>query len=266
MIALGVASVSLGAAAPDPATEANAPPSLRLPSGARPTHYEVTLTVVPGEAKASGEIAIDVELERPHPVLWLNADEVVVSRASVNAAATKITILPPADQFLGLAFEPALPAGKHRLTLVFEAPQVRNATRGIFTLQSGGAWYSMTQFEALSARRAYPCFDEPSFKVPWRLTLRVPRELVAVSNTPVVSETDGGSGMKAVRFAETRPLPSYLIAFAVGPWQMVDLGRFGTNPTSMRIVVPRGRTADAAFASRAYPQIFERLHSALSLQ
>ncbi|TMH62477.1 MAG: M1 family peptidase, partial [Betaproteobacteria bacterium] len=157
------------------------------------------------------------ELERPHPVLWLNADEVVVSRASVNAAATKITILPPADQFLGLAFEPALPAGKHRLTLVFEAPQVRNATRGIFTLQSGGAWYSMTQFEALSARRAYPCFDEPSFKVPWRLTLRVPRELVAVSNTPVVSETDGGSGMKAVRFAETRPLPSYLIAFAVGP-------------------------------------------------
>src|SRR5437016_3781769 len=107
MIALGVASVSLGAAVPDPATAANAPPSLRLPSGARPTHYEVTLTVVPGEAKASGEIAIDVELERPHPVLWLNADEVVVSRASVNAAATKITILPPADQFLGLAFESA---------------------------------------------------------------------------------------------------------------------------------------------------------------
>src|SRR6202007_2786290 len=60
-----------------------APPSLRLPSGARPTHYEVTLTVVPGEAKASGEIAIDVELERPHPVLWLNADDVTVSRVSV---------------------------------------------------------------------------------------------------------------------------------------------------------------------------------------
>ena len=259
IIALGVACASLGAAAPDPASEANVPPSLRLPSGARPTHYDVTLTVVPGEAKASGEIAIDVELERPHPVLWLNADEVFVSRASVNTAATKVTTLPPADQFLGLAFEPPLPAGKHRLTLVFEAPQVRNATRGIFTLQSGGAWYSMTQFEALSARRAYPCFDEPSFKVPWQLTLRVPRDLVAVANTPVVSETDAGSGMKAVRFAETRPLPSYLIAFAVGPWQMVDLGRFGMNPTPMRIIVPRGRKADAAFASRAYPQIFERL-------
>ena len=110
IIALGV-GVASHAAAADLPSEPNAPPSLRLPSGARPTHYDVTLTVVPSEAKASGEIAIDVELERPHPVLWLNADEVVVSRASVDAAATEVKVLPPADQFLGLAFEPPLPAG-----------------------------------------------------------------------------------------------------------------------------------------------------------
>jgi alanyl aminopeptidase len=253
------AGVSSHAAAADPTNAANAPPTLRLPSGARPIRYEVMLSVVPGEAKADGEIAIDVELERPHPVLWLNADEVSVSRASVSAAGTKVSLLPPADQFLGLAFEPALPAGKHRLTLVFEAQQVRNATRGIFTLQSAGAWYSMTQFEALSARRAFPCFDEPGYKVPWQVTLRVPRALAAFSNTPVVSETDAGSGMKAVRFAETRPLPSYLVAFAVGPWQTVDLGRFGMNSTPMRIVVPHGRVGEASFAARAYPQIFELL-------
>jgi alanyl aminopeptidase len=257
---LGMLLIIVAAPASAEQTEINvAPPSLRLPSGARPTHYEATLTVVPGEAKASGEIAIDVELERPHPVLWLNADDVTVSSVSVSTAATRVAVLPAADQFVGLAFEPALPAGKHRLTLVFEAQQARNSTRGIFILQDGGAWYSMTQFEALSARRAFPCFDEPGFKVPWQLTLRVPRELVAVANTPVVSETDAGPGMKAVRFAETRPLPSYLIAFAVGPWQTVDLGRIGMNPTPMRIIVPRGRLADASFASRAYPQIFERL-------
>jgi alanyl aminopeptidase len=92
-----------------------------------------------------------------------------------------------------------------------------------------------------------------------QLTLRHASLISALSNTPVISETDAGAGMKAVRFAQTRPLPSYLIAFAVGPWQAVDLGRFGMKPTPMRIIVPRGRIADAAFVSRAYPQIFEQL-------
>ena len=117
----------------------------------------------------------------------------------------------------------------------------------------------MSNFEPDSARRAFPCFDEPGFKVPWQLTLRVPRPLVAVSNTPVVSQTDLADGMKAVRFAETRPLPSYLVAFAVGKWQSVGLGRVGMKPTPMSIIVPQGRVADAAFVARAYPQIFARL-------
>ncbi len=234
-------------------------PTLRIPDGARPTRYEVTVTVVPGEDKVRGEIAIDVELDRPHSVLWLNADALSVPRASISAPATRVTVLSGHEQFVGFAFEPALPAGKHRLTIAFEAEQSRDSTRGIFALQDGDAWYAMTQFEATSARRAYPCFDEPGFKVPWQLTLRVPRALTALSNTPVASETDTADGMKLVRFAETRPLPSYLVAFAIGPWEVVDIGRFGIKPTPLRIVVPRGRTGDTAFAARAYPQLFDRM-------
>ncbi len=37
--------------------------------------------------------------------------------------------------------------------------------------QERGDWYIFTQFEPLGARRVFPCFDEPSFKVPWQLTL-----------------------------------------------------------------------------------------------
>src|SRR5438477_4309260 len=109
-------------AAPQAPTPAEyVPPTLRIPEGSRPTHYQLTLTVIPGEAKASGEITIDVELTRPHPVLWLNADEVTVLRASVDAAASEARIISGAEQFIGLAFEPALATGTHRLTLAFEA-------------------------------------------------------------------------------------------------------------------------------------------------
>jgi aminopeptidase N len=236
-----------------------APPALRIPDGARPLRYEATLTVVPGEAKAAGEITIDVAMTRPHDTLWLNAEALSVSRAQVERNETRVTIVAGGDQFVGLAFDPPLPSGLHRLTLTFEAEQSRNTTTGVFALQDGGDWYAMTQFEPTRARRAFPCFDEPGFKAPWRLWLRVPRSLVALSNTPAVSETDVGDGMKLVRFAETRPLPSYLVAFAVGPWQTVDLGPVGRQPTPMRIVVPKGRATEVAFAARAYPQLFEQM-------
>jgi alanyl aminopeptidase len=247
------AAIAVAAAAAD----APQPPSLRLPEGARPTRYALTLTVVPGEAKAPGEIVIDVELVRPHAVLWLNADTLAVTRADAGAAGTRVQVLAGNEQFVGLAFDPPLPAGTHRLTLAFEAEQSRNSTRGIFALQEGGAWYAMTQFEPASARRAFPCFDEPGYKVPWRLTLRVPQAMAALANTPAVEEAAAADGMKVVRFAETRPLPSYLVAFAVGPFESVDLGRLGARPTPTRIVVPRGRLADAEFAARAYPELFD---------
>ena len=235
------------------------PPTFRLPEGARPLRYALTLTVVPGEPKAAGTVAIDIEFARPHAVLWLNADTLAIASASVDTPDTRVAPIPGGDQFAGFAFDPPLPSGRHRLTVAFQADQIRNATRGIFALQHNDTWYAMTQFEATSARRAFPCFDEPGFKVPWQLTLRVPRDLVAVSNTPIESETVEEGGLKAVRFSETRPLPSYLVAFAVGPWDIVDLGRVGRKSTPMQIVVPHGRRGDAEFVARSYPELFGAL-------
>jgi cytosol alanyl aminopeptidase len=237
------------------------PPTFRLPAGARPTHYALTMTVVPGEAKAAGEIAIDVELDRPHDVLWLNADSIAVSRPRTELIETHAKILDGFEQFVGIAFDPPLPAGRHRVTLAFEAEQSRNSTRGVFTQRDGDAWYTMTQFESISARRAFPCFDEPGFKTPWQVTLRVPKDVVALSNTQIVAQTTDADGLTTVRFARTRPLPTYLVAFAVGPWEWADLGKIGPGANPTRIVVPRGRLADTRFVAAAYPELFKLLES-----
>jgi alanyl aminopeptidase len=242
-------------------SQAPVAPTLRLPSGARPTGYALDLTVVPGAPTVTGEIAIGVELDRAQDVLWLNARSLKVTRVATELSDTRVSLLSEDEQFLGLAFTPPLPAGGHRVTVSFEAEQSRKMTQGIFTLEDDGAWYTMTQFEADSARRAFPCFDEPGYKVPWQLTLRVPKELVAVSNTKVVSETPADGGLKVVRFAKTRPLPSYLIAFAVGPWEFVDLGPVGRDPTPSRIIVPHARPAEAAFVARTYPELFTQLET-----
>jgi alanyl aminopeptidase len=129
----------------------------------------------------------------------------------------------------------------------------------VFRKRSAGDWYVFTTFTAIEARRGFPCFDEPRYKTPWELTLHVKRENVAVSNTRATSERDEPGGMKRVTFAPTVPLPSYLIAFAVGPFEIVDAGRAGKNNVPVRIVTPRGRAAEAEAARAATPQLLARL-------
>ena len=60
-------------------------------------------------------------------------------------------------------------------------------------------------------------------------------------------------------FKETKPLPSYLVAVAVGPFEIVDAGTTGRKSTAVRIVVPRGRGQDARFAVESTPRILALL-------
>jgi alanyl aminopeptidase len=65
--------------------------------------------------------------------------------------------------------------------------------------------------------------------------------------------------MKAVRFLQTKPLPSYLVAFAVGPFETVDAGTYGKNKVKLRIVTPHGKTAEAKYAVESTGPILEQL-------
>src|SRR5262249_15893346 len=93
---------------------------------------------------------------------------------------------------------------------------------GLYRMSKDGLGYLFTQFEANDARKAFPCWDQPSFKIPGRITIAVPAHDHAVSNNPI-TRTASKSGWKTVEFEETRPLPSYLVALAVGPLEFVDV-------------------------------------------
>jgi len=93
------------------------------------------------------------------------------------------------------------------------------------------------------------------------LTLHVKKDDVALSNTPIASETDTGDGMKTVKFAETKPLPSYLVAIAAGDMELVDAGTAGKKNTRIRIVVPHGHSAEAKYAAETTPTIVNLLET-----
>ncbi|MGH9558621.1 MAG: M1 family aminopeptidase, partial [Bryobacteraceae bacterium] len=102
----------------------------------------------------------------------------------------------------------------------------------------------------------FPCFDEPRFKTPWELTIHVKQGEKAFANARETSETEEPGGRKAVHFAATKPLPAEVVAFAIGPFDVVD-ARGGNTP--MRAIVPKGRAEDGRAAAQIAPEVLARL-------
>jgi alanyl aminopeptidase len=249
--------VSAPAEAPPP------PPKLRLGDAAAPIRYTLDLTVVPTNDTFAGTIEIDLQLRQPTSLLWVNGSDLTVREAHLQVRGQSLPArpVPGGEDFLGFAFDRPVGPGPALLKVAYQGKMSEREQAGLFRRKDGEHWYVFTQFEPLDARRAFPCFDEPAYKVPWQLTLHVKREQIALSNTPILAETDEPEGMKAVRFAETRPLPSYLVALTVGPFDVVDAGRVGKKRTPIRIITPRGRAGEAGYAARTTGEILTRLEN-----
>jgi alanyl aminopeptidase len=239
------------------------PPRLRLPATAEPVGYTVDLMIDPSKETFRGSVDIEIRLKEKTDLLWLNATDLAIRKASATAggASVGVRVIPGGNDFVGFAFGRAVGPGTMRLHAEYAGKLDETSTQGLFRQKDGDDWYAFSQLEATDARRAFPCFDEPSYKVPFTLTLRIPKGTSAVSNTPVASQTVGRDGMRVVRFRRTEPLPAYLVALGVGPFEYVDAGRAGAKKTPIRIVTPRGKASQARYASQTTGPLLERLEA-----
>lgn len=234
-------------------------PTLRLPEGVRPVKYAAELTLLPDSPNFQGKIDIDVSFSAPSKLFYLNARDLKVSAA--YAGKIGLAVEQVNENFIALRPASELPAGPARLHFEYSGKISPKSSEGIFQGRDGDINYLFTQFEEIDARRAFPCFDEPGFKTPWQVTLHVKSSDKAFANTPQVSETDEPGGMKKVVFAPTKPLPSYLVAFAVGPFDVVDAGKIGKNGAPVRIITPKGKANQAKYAAEVTATILERLQA-----
>ena len=231
-----------------------AAPGLRLPREVLPVAYAATLTVDPNQATFEGVIEIDVQVDKATDRILLNAKSLTIAEAGAAVALPTAKKFPAKSSVVSadviqLQFDAPLPVGAARLTLRYMGLIQDVNSIGVFRQQDRELWYAFTQFEPLDARRAFPSFDEPDMKAPWTLTLRVPKGMRAFGNMPVEFERVVESGWIDFTFQRTPPLPSYLIAFAVGDFDAVDGGKAGMKATPVSILTPKGRGAEAAYAA-----------------
>lgn len=149
--------------------------------------------------------------------LWLDARDLTIEAVTRDGEATTWTLGPSAP-FVGNGLAIAITPTTRTVTIRYRSSPGAAALQWLEPAQTAGgkAPFLFSQSQAILARSWVPCQDTPGVRFSYDATLRVPPGLLALmsaENSPV-KRADG-----VYRFAMPQPIPSYLLAIAVG-----DLG------------------------------------------
>jgi alanyl aminopeptidase len=206
---------------------------------------------------------IQVAILEPTRFVVLHARDINVLHAVAHVGDMTVTATPKprlaaggvVPEELVLSFARRLPAGAAELEISYDAPFAADLA-GLYRVEEAGRMYAYTQFEVANARRAFPCFDEPNDKTPYDVTLITPSETMALANSPEISQTVATDGTVEHRFATSPPLPSYLVAFAVGDFDVVEGQK---TPFPIRAITTKGRANLTGLAIEAAAALVTRL-------
>jgi aminopeptidase N len=191
--------------------------------------YELRYTIVPkADAIQGWELvrfvwAPDKSSRQPE---WLDFREGRISALVINGQPAPETIQNGHVELPAALLNP----GKNVVRIDFTAP-VAPAGKAItrFEDKDDGSEYIYTLFVPMDADMAFPCFDQPDLKAIFSLDMTVPEDWTAISNSIGYGPVEHTSlhlgsttiGMQRLSFADTKPISTYLFAFAAGPFQKV---------------------------------------------
>ena len=238
---------------------ANKIPELQLPLGVKPLSYELELSINPKASGFSGNAKIALHFDKKTDQFWMHGEGLTVKKAllrtSTETQVVKYQQVSP-EGVVSITLEHAIEPGEALLEIEYEASYQKDLS-GLYVVKQNKEAYAYTQFEAIAARTCFPSFDEPRFKTPFKISLTIPASDTGISNELVKQEFKHKNKTKTLVFAETQPLPTYLIAFAVGPFDVVNAKPMGKIP--LRGIAPKGLGKKLAYALQETPQFVKIL-------
>lgn len=175
-------------------------------------HYKLSLSLKAHATDVPGSVEITFALREPSETL-LDYRDGLLKRAVVNGQTDEAKVQN------GHIIVPAalLHAGQNTVDLDFTS-HAGPAGKPIIQYEDNddGSEYVYTLFVPMDASMAFPCFDHPDIKGKFQLTIDAPLDWSVISNTKGKTSTHN-----VWEFPETLPLPTYLVAFAAGPFQKI---------------------------------------------
>ncbi|KAF9928204.1 hypothetical protein FBU30_002547 [Linnemannia zychae] len=242
-----------------------APQRVVLPTNVTPEHYRLKLVPDMEEFVFTGEVAINIKIHSPTHEIKLNTKKLNISTASVTIGETvhkAVSIDAAENQVATFKFAQTLPKGHAVFEIEFDG-EINDRMNGFYRSQYKNVvgdmnYMAVTQFEACDARQAFPCWDEPSIKATFDISLKIPVELEALSNMPVKEMTAVDPDYKTIHFETTPIMSTYLVAFAVGDFRYIETTTTKLKkPVVCRVYTIPGLIEQGRFALEITPRILE---------
>lgn len=105
----------------------------------------------------------------------------------------------------------------------------------------------MTQFEPTDARRAFPCWDEPSIKSKFTISLEISQNLVGLSNMDEDQrQVSIDEKTVIINFKESPLMSTYLVAWVVGEFEFIE--KLNDDGILVRVYTTPGLKHQGSFA------------------
>lgn len=227
-----------------------------LPADVVPTHYDVTLEPDFDKFTFEGTVVIDLDVVKDTNSVSLHTLELDVHSVKVSGDGAVVSSSPSVSytedtQTTKVDFDGSLVKGtKAQLELSFTGQlndKMAGFYRSTFKKADGtNGIMAVSQMEPTDARRAFPCFDEPSLKAAFTVTLIADKHLTCLSNMDVASETEveskiSGGTRKAVKFNVSPQMSTYLVAFVIGELNYIETNDFRVP---VRVYAPTGQNIE----------------------
>jgi len=211
------------------------PHSYGNPDQVRVSHIELDLVVDFEKRELGGIAVLDIERRPGCPTdapLMLDTRGLAIEEVGLRARAVNPPSftqarfhLGPVDPILGSALTIALTPAANQARIAYRTAPAASALQWLEPARTAGKArpFLFTQSEAIHARSWIPLQDSPGVRITYAATIRAPAGLTAVMAAEShVQPDDARRGV--FRFEMAQPIPSYLIALAVGDLVFQSLG------------------------------------------
>ncbi len=234
-------------------TKIKKPKSIRLSKDVVPVHYTITLEPDLEAHVFSGMESIDIIIKKSTKSITIHSKDLELFDVSIKQGKlvqqVKDITYDDKHESATFVFSKPITVGRAKLTISFRGI-LNDLMRGFYKSRyhvDGSEWFmATTQFEANDARRCIPCFDEPSMKATFQVSLVVPNGKEAISNMLPTSIEEHSAGFKIVSFEKTPIMSTYLLAFLVGDFEYIE--KTTKKGVRVRIITTPGKKEQGRFA------------------
>jgi aminopeptidase N len=199
------------------------PHSFAMPNEVAVEHLKLDLTVDFPQKRLTGRASLRIANKVGAGRLLLDTRDLDIQRVTLDNGQTTRFTLRDADALLGRALEIEITPQTRWVNVDYSTRPEAAALQWLEPAQTAAktAPFLLTQSQAILARTWVPCQDTPGVRMTYEATVRVPRGLLALmsAENPARDSADG-----VYRFNMPQPIPSYLLALAVGELELRPLG------------------------------------------